>query len=398
MAFFRNSTVNLLNLHYGIFAVVMTGGGAFYCVYLYKAGVALPMVLVAMALILAARFLVRPAVVPLAIKLGLRRMVMLGALVLGLQFPIIALVHGTGWILFVLIVISAIGDAIYWSCYHAYFAALGDDEHRGHQIGAREALVAIVGIVSPLATGWLLVNLGAMAAFGATALIMFASAVPLLWTPDVAVAQHVDGAWRAALPGIKLFIADGWTQAGIVFVWQLALFVTLGESFLRFGGALAIAALVGAVAGMFLGRHIDAGHGGRAVVIAMSAAIIVIVSRAASVGHETFAIVANALVAISGALYAPTLMTAVYNQAKRSPCTLRFHVATEGGWDAGGAAGCLAAAAMLWAGLPISAALLLPLIGIAGAFVQLRAYYAANPAITELVAVDPIGGAPSTER
>jgi MFS family permease len=328
-----------------------------------------------MALILAARFLVRPAVVPLAIKLGLRRMVMLGALVLGLQFPIVALIHGTGWLLFVLIVISAIGDAIYWSCYHAYFAALGDHEHRGHQVGAREALVALVGIVSPLATGWILVNFGAMAAFGATAVIMFASALPLLWTPDVVVAHHVDGAWRAALPGIKLFIADGWTQAGMVFVWQLALFVTLGESFMRFGGALAIAALVGALSGLFLGRHIDAGHGGRAVVIAMSAMTIVVLSRAASAGHETFAIV-----------------------AKRSPCTLRFHVATEGGWDAGGAAGCLAAAAMLWLGLPISAALLLPLLGIVAAFVQLRAYYAANPAITELAVVDAIGGAPSAER
>lgn len=398
MAYFRNTTVNLLNLHYGIFAVVMTGGGAFYCVYLYKAGVALPMVLVAMAMILAARFLVRPAVVPLAIKLGLRRMVILGALVLGLQFPLVALVHGTGWVLYALIVISAIGDAIYWSCYHAYFAALGDLEHRGHQIGAREAIVAIAGIVSPLGTGWVLVTFGAMAAFGATAVIMFASALPLFWTPDIAVAPHADGAWRAALPGIKLFMADGWIGSGIVFVWQLALFVTLGESFLRFGGALAIAALVGAVAGMFLGRHIDAGHGARAVVVAMSAVTIVVLARAASAGHETLAVVANAMVSISTALYIPTLMTAVYNLAKRSPCTLRFHVATEGGWDAGGAAGCLAAAAMLWFGLPISGALLLPLIGVAGAFVQLRAYYAANPAITELAVVDAVGGTPATER
>jgi hypothetical protein len=323
-------------------------------------------------------------------------MVMLGAVVIGLQFPIVALVHGTGWILFVLIVISAVGDAIYWSCYHAYFAALGDSEHRGHQVGAREALVAIVGIVSPLATGWLLVKFGAMTAFGATAVVMFASALPLLWTSDVAVAPHVDGAWRAALPGIKLFMADGWTQAGIVFVWQLALFVTLGESFLRFGGALAIAALVGAVAGLFLGRHIDAGHGRSAVVIAIGAMTIVVLSRAASAGHETFAIVANALVAISTALYTPTLMTAVYNQAKRSPCTLRFHVATEGGWDAGAAGGSLGAAAMLWLGLPMWAALLLPLFGLLAAFLQLRGYYAANP-VAELAVADAIGGTPERQ-
>ena len=58
--------------------------------------------------------------------------------------------------------------------------------------------------------------------------------------------------------------ADAWIAAGYVFVWQIALFLSLGESFSAFGGAMALAALVGAVGGMFLGRHIDAGHGTRA--------------------------------------------------------------------------------------------------------------------------------------
>ena len=39
MAFFRNDTVNLLNLHYGIHALAMTGGGAFFAAYLLRAGV-----------------------------------------------------------------------------------------------------------------------------------------------------------------------------------------------------------------------------------------------------------------------------------------------------------------------------------------------------------------------
>ena len=52
MAYFRNNTVNLLNLHYGIHAVAMTGGGMFYAVYLLKAGVSAPGVLMTMAAIL----------------------------------------------------------------------------------------------------------------------------------------------------------------------------------------------------------------------------------------------------------------------------------------------------------------------------------------------------------
>ena len=54
--------------------------------------------------------------------------------------------------------------------------------------------------------------------------------------------------------------------------------------------------------------------------------------------------------------------------AKRSPCALRFHVATEGGWDVGGASCGLIAAALLASGVPIGACILLSLIGAAAAF------------------------------
>jgi hypothetical protein len=44
-------------------------------------------------------------------------------------------------------------------------------------------------------------------------------------------------------------------------------------------------------------------------------------------------------------LYLPAWMTPVYNEAKISPCVLRFQFAAEGGWDVGGAlAGGMAAA------------------------------------------------------
>ena len=52
MAFFRNSAVNLLNLHYGIHAMALYGGAAFFLIYLLKAGVSVPGVLVSMASIL----------------------------------------------------------------------------------------------------------------------------------------------------------------------------------------------------------------------------------------------------------------------------------------------------------------------------------------------------------
>ncbi len=75
MAFFRNRTVNLLNLHYGIHTIALSGGGAFFAVYLLKSGVSIPGVFLSLALILLGRFVIRPIVIGLAVRWGLRSMV-----------------------------------------------------------------------------------------------------------------------------------------------------------------------------------------------------------------------------------------------------------------------------------------------------------------------------------
>jgi MFS transporter, DHA1 family, inner membrane transport protein len=385
MAFFRNRTVNLLNLHYGIHCIALTGGGAFFLIYLVKSGVSLPGALVSLALILLGRFIIRPLVVRIAVRHGLRAMVVVGTLLSAAQYPFLAEVHGVGITLAMLVAVAAVGDTVYWTTYHAYFAALGDDELRGHQVGVREAIAAIVGVVSPVATGWMLVAFGPRVAFGATSLIAALAALPLLRAPDVKVAPRAAGALRAALPGILLFMADGWTAAGFVFVWQIALFVSLDQNLLAYGGALAVAALAGAVGGLTLGRHIDAGHGGRAVWYAFVTFGLVVVLRAVAVGHAAIAVAATALGAFAGCLYIPTLMTAVYTLAKRSPCTLRFHVATEGGWDVGGASGLLAAALAVRLGMPLSVGVLLALAGVAATIIMLRRYYATVLATAALV-------------
>ncbi len=378
MAFFRNSTVNLLNLHYGLHAIAMYGGGAFYAVYLLKAGVPMALVLGALALILAGRFIIRPAIVPLSVRYGMRPLLIAGTLIAALQYPLLAMVDGVGVTLFALIFVAAVSDTFYWTTYHAYFATVGDQEHRGHQIGAREAIVAGVSIVSPIATGWMLVTVGPGAAFGVSAAAQVICAIPLLWTPNVAVAREKPGAFKAALPGVLLFVADGWIAIGYVFVWQLGMFLALGESFVAYGGALAIAGAVGAVCGLALGRFIDAGHGMRAVVLSVAVLAFVTLLRAAAVNDPVLAVIANALGAFVPTVYAPTLMTAVYNLAKAAPCTLRFHVATEGGWDAGGSAGCLTAAGLVALGVPLAICILLSLFGVVASFLLLRRYYASR--------------------
>jgi len=376
MAFFRNSAVNLLNLHYGLHAFALSGGGAFILVYLLKAGLSLPSALASFALILLGRFLIRPAIIRLAVRFGLRRMVIAGTLLVSLQYPIVAEVHGAGTMLFALIATAALADTVYWTTYHAYFAVLGDDEHRGHQLGAREAIATLAGILSPLLTGWLLTVAGPRLAFGLSGLVTVLAALPFLGTPEVQVLREAPGAFRAARIGIILFVADGWIASGYIILWQAALFISLGENFVSYGGALALAALAGAIGGLLLGRHIDAGHGSRAAWYACGTLALIILLRAGAIQNGGLAVLANALGALGLCLYMPTFMTAVYNQSKRSPCPLRFHVATEGGWDVGGASALLLAALLIQLGTSLWAALLLSFVGLATSFVTLRRYYA----------------------
>jgi hypothetical protein len=147
-----------------------------------------------------------------------------------------------------------------------------------------------------------------------------------------------------------------------------------------------------AIGGLILGKHIDAGHGGRAVWLTFASLAAVTVLRAASTGMVALAVTANALGALVVCLYTPTLMTAVYNQAKRSPCTLRFHLATEGGWDIGGASGCIVAALLSRAGAPLPVGILLSLAGMVLSLILLRRHYR-TVAMPELPLTQPAGGA-----
>src|SRR5271156_1697004 len=122
MAYFRNNAVNLLNLHYAIHSIAMTGAGAFFTAYLIKAGVSVPGTFLSFAAILMGRFLIRPLIVGLAVRLGMRALIIAGTILSALQYPILAVVHGVGPALYALIFIGAIADTFYWPSYHAYFA------------------------------------------------------------------------------------------------------------------------------------------------------------------------------------------------------------------------------------------------------------------------------------
>jgi DHA1 family inner membrane transport protein len=229
MAYFRNYAVNRVNLHSAVQAFAQAGGGVFVLVFLLRGGLSVPATLMTMAAILSVRFMLRPLILPLAKRWGLKPLLIAGTLIVAIQCPIVATVQGIGIPLVGFCLVAAIGEIFYWPTYNAYFASIGDDEHRGHQIGAREALIAVAGILAPLLGAWALVTFGPHPMFAGFGLIQALAVVPLIGAPDVAIRESAPGAFRAARLGAMLYATDGWFDACFFFVWQIALFISLGK-------------------------------------------------------------------------------------------------------------------------------------------------------------------------
>ena len=391
MSFLGNAAINRVNLHSTIQALAQGAGGLFVFVYLLKAGVPIPLVLCTLAAMTVGRFFLRPTVLFVARRRGLRATLILGTVLEAAIFPLLPTVHGPGPMLLLVIGVGALGSVFYWTSLHAYFATLGDAEHRGRQIGVRAAAVAVVNIVAPWLGGWGLTALGPPLTFCLVAAVQVAAIAPLLGAPNPTVPWSAPGGFRAARLAVVLQASDGWFGAGFYYVWQIALFVTLGEHFASYGGAMALAGLVGAGAGLTVGRFVDLGHGRVSVFVAYGACAIVVALKAASLHSPVLAIIANALATVAALLLEPVMMARVYNMAKASPCPLRFHMATEGGWDIGCAAGCLTAAALAYAHVPLSASILLALAGAAVGFTLLLRSYASHAGRLSIIAQDDHG-------
>jgi len=360
--FFANRDINRLAAHLALVSLAWSLAGIFFTVFLIRAGLLPAQIFLLAAAILALRFALRPLVVIVASTIGLRRTLIFGTLLSAFQFPVIALVHGVGPALVLFCGVSSLSQVFYWTCYHVFFASLGDIEHRGKQIGVRQMLGAVAEVIGPAAGGILLTNFGPWIAFSTAFAIQIAAIHPLLHVEEPKITRPSPrGAFAAAKTGILLFFADGWIQSGSTTAWNIIMFEALAERFDNFGGVLAVAALGGALGGAILGRYIDMGHARRTVLLNAVILALGLILKSVSAGNPLAVIGITIGTTLFSGLYFPYWMTAVYNASKIAPCTFRFQFASEGGWDAGGIFASLVAAVVCTANLPIEAVIVLAL-------------------------------------
>jgi len=388
--------ISLLIAHGVLHRLAWGGSGVFLAVYLYREGVGLPEIFLCFAAILALRFLFRSLLAPVVAALGMRRTLILATVLQAAPYPALALVHGVSPALALYCAASALGAAFYFTCYHAVFSALGDARRRGEQVGWRQILMTAAAVAGPAVGGVVLATAGAWAAFGAAAVLELLAIVPLLGLDEVdpGPARSARGWFADVGAGALLFATDGWISNVSLLSWNLIMFRGLGGRFDAFGGAVAAAALAGAVFAAVLGRFVDMGHARKALWFSAAAFAANLILKMLCGEGSTVVLTVTIGTSLLTGFYTPALMIAFYNAAKRSPSVLRFQIASEGAWDVGGFVVTLTAAALCASGAPLAATFLLPLAVVPlQALLLHRTYGAEETSASPLPAAKAAGGA-----
>jgi len=361
MGYLKNKQVNLLNFHGSLVRFASSVIGIFGIVYLLKQGIPIHIILFLWSLIFILRSAVRPLSLKLQKRIGLKKGVIIGTLFYAGVFPVLSQVDGIGIWLFLFIVYYSIADTLYWLPYHSYYAAMGEEEHRGKHIGVREALSTIFTSIAPLAGGLLIVNFGFTATYFAAAVIMFLASIPVFFTKDRSPGEEMT--FKKAYKdldrrGFWLLLGDSILYNSHGFLWPVVLFLIVGN-FVVMGGLLTLEMILTASLFLLLGHFIDKGKGKKILNIASILFVIVVAGRSFYVYDIKTILVFEVLAAFMLCFYVSSLFTVFYNLSKKSHNTLWFHFFGEIGWDVG--AFFALASASLWTFLGFELRYFLPL-------------------------------------
>ncbi|KPF89398.1 hypothetical protein [Novosphingobium sp. AAP93] len=373
------SPIQRVYLHSGLQSFVEASGGIFIAGFLVSRGFTYPAALASFAMIVLSRFVLRPLVLPLALRWGLLGTLLTGVAIRAVSFALLPFVTGVGALLALFLGVSGVGGVLYWTSWHAVMPSLMETGKGGRQVSIQQATSAVVGIIAHAVGGLLLALAGPVPAFLTIAALQLATALPLIGAPNPSVEPEaaLDPAVKAHAR--RLYLGEGFHSGCSVMIWNLALFASLGEHFDAFGGAIAAAGVAAAVGSLVVGRLIDTGRPRHSLAIAYGAAAFALILKGAAFAHPVLAVVATALGALVVPMTATAMLAPLYAMARQSPCVLRFSMATEGGWDLGCASACLVSAALLAAGFSFRLPILLGLAAIAAMASMLDRWYGRQP-------------------
>ncbi len=231
-------------------------------IYLYKIGFSVPRILLFFLAIYALHLVLAPFGGKLIRARGYEHGMIYGAPFLILYYlSLFALKYHAG---FIVLAVLAVGlfKTLYWPGFHADFARSGADGERGRELGAFVFLGQISGIAGPLLGGIIINFFGFAPLFITVSLLILASNVPLLTTPEIFAPRemfYVDAFKRMLRKEhrSRLVASFGFGEDllnGVV--WPIFMFMIVG-GVVSLGGIATASALATAVLALVVGRFAD---------------------------------------------------------------------------------------------------------------------------------------------
>lgn len=252
-------------------SAVMVFSGAF----LYELGARIPLIFGFFLAWYATDFLTMVPMAILGSRIGFKRLILLS------QIPLIAYVIWFSTLTtptpFILVIGALAGIAMssYWVSHHTILATFSDAGSRGSEVGLINIGSRLAQSVGPLLGGLAIALFGFPPVFGVMALVLLASGLLLLRTPDVRVDERVSV--RHLTNGVRTrdFLASfgmGADFAANATIWPLLLFTTLvGAAGL--GGLSSLAMFVSLITALFVTAVPD-GHERRFLFLSSGATIV----------------------------------------------------------------------------------------------------------------------------
>lgn len=364
MGYVSNRTINYLNLHAALLAVVEQAWVMFGPIYLYTIGFSLPEVFLLFGAMNLARIPLRFLTFPAVRLIGLKGALMLGTAGFCLSFTLLPMIEGYDIWLALYILMFGIFCAMYWHCYHCFYSLAGEAEHRGKHISVAMGLTAAFTAIGPLFGAIFVSHQGFGHYFLLPVVMMVIMLAFLSRCQNIPVAKikWKEGKKLMFNLGAKIHVAEATVFFTSHITWILLVYLYV-EKFTTFGIILTFGILIQILYQLWLGKIIDRGNGRRVAHIAGLLKVLVVLSRALVpltiprvFAIETLSASAN----VHHTIAQPTVM---YNTGKSSADAFWYWLFAETAFDIGSVIGAICAAALLWSGVPLNYVVLLALPG-----------------------------------
>lgn len=231
----------------------------FIPIYLYELGYSMRALLLFFAGYSFVRGVTKIPAVKFGARFGFRHMILLTVPLTIISFLMLYSLPIYHWPLWTISLVYGVATSFYWVGYHFDFATSSNKQNRGKQVGLARMVQTLGGALSPFFGGIILVNFGFSTLFILGSVLLFISALPLLMSPDKheKIDVHFKQIWKEQASREALsFAAWGIERGVLLFVWPIALFISLGN-FEEVGFVTSVSLGASVVTTAFVGRLVN---------------------------------------------------------------------------------------------------------------------------------------------